>query len=223
MGHRYGEIAFTPAVKDMQCEMGSRNAYARRETGPDVNGRLGPDEAEFIGLRDSFYMATVSETGWPYVQHRGGAAGFVRVLDDRTIGFADLSGNRQYVSVGNLAGNDRVSLFFMDYPNRTRLKLFGRATTVPLGDDRLSLLSPPAAAGGRTRIERGMLITVEAFEWNCPQHITPRFTLDELDGALAPIREEIARLRAENERLQTALDARTLDGVVATEIVRDPA
>lgn len=220
MGHRFGEIAFTQAVKAVQREMGSRNAYARREGGPDVNGRLGPDEIDFIAGRDSFYMATVSETGWPYVQHRGGPAGFVRVLDERTLGFANFSGNRQYVSVGNLAGDDRVSLFFMDYANRTRLKLFGRARTIPLGDERLALLEGPA---GKARVERGMLVAVEAYEWNCPQHITPRYTLDELEPALAPIRDEVARLRAENERLRRALDPRTLNGVVATELAGQPA
>lgn len=119
MGHKYAEIAFTDSVKAAQRAMGSRDGYARREAGPDMNGALGPTEATFITYRDSFYMASVSETGWPYVQHRGGPAGFVRVLGPTQIGFADFSGNRQYVSVDNFLKNDRVSLFFMDYANKS--------------------------------------------------------------------------------------------------------
>ncbi|MBU1212787.1 MAG: pyridoxamine 5'-phosphate oxidase family protein [Alphaproteobacteria bacterium] len=135
MGHKFAEIAFTDTVKSVQQAMGSRSGYARREGGDvDFNVRLGPSEAQFIAERDSFYMATVSETGWPYVQHRGGPKGFLRVLDEKTLGFADFSGNRQYVSVGNLKTDDRVSLFLMDYPNRTRLKVLGRARVV--GADR---------------------------------------------------------------------------------------
>ena len=122
-------------------------------------------------------MATVSETGWPYVQHRGGPAGFVKVLDESTLGFADFSGNRQYVSVGNLMKDDRVSLFFMDYPNRTRLKLLGHARLVGLEEADLLGLHDD-----RARVERGMVIQVEAFDWNCPQHITPRFTVAEVEA-----------------------------------------
>ena len=172
MGHKFQEIAFTDTVKSVQAQLGSRRGYSRREGGDfDFNDVLGPREAAFIGDRDSFYMASVSETGWPYVQHRGGPAGFVRVLDEKTIGFADFSGNRQYVSVGNLMTDDRVSLFFMDYPNRTRLKLLGRARIV--GSDETAILEKLAPADYKARIERGLVITVEAFDWNCPQHITP--------------------------------------------------
>ena len=158
--------------------MGSRRGYSRREGGDrDFNNVLGPQEAAFIGDRDSFYMASVSETGWPYVQHRGGPTGFVRVLDEKTIGFVDYSGNRQYVSVGNLINDDRVSLFFMDYPNRTRLKLLARARIVaPEETEILTKLTP---ADNQARIERGFLLTVEAFDWNCPQHITPRFAAEQ--------------------------------------------
>jgi predicted pyridoxine 5'-phosphate oxidase superfamily flavin-nucleotide-binding protein len=139
-------------------------------------------------------MATVSETGWPYIQHRGGPTGFVRVLDETTIGFADFRGNRQYVSVGNLTTDDRVSLFFMDYPNKTRLKLFGRAKIVGLDDQAtLSRLETPDY---RARVERGFLIKVEGFDWNCPQHITERFTLDEVRAMTAPLTSRIAELEA---------------------------
>ncbi|MDX2289124.1 MAG: pyridoxamine 5'-phosphate oxidase family protein [Hyphomicrobiaceae bacterium] len=180
MGHKFAEIAFTDAVKAVQTKMGSRNGYARRAGGDvDFNDRLGPGEASFISERDSFYMATISERGWPYIQHRGGPKGFLRVLDEKTIGFADFSGNRQYVSVGNIAGNDRVSLFLMDYPGRTRLKLLGRARLIGVDEaDTMARLTLPQYPG---RIERGFLITVEAFDWNCPQHITPRFTAEEIE------------------------------------------
>jgi len=131
MPHRFAQLAFTPAVRRAQERAGSRAAYARMETGAGAgHDRLGPEEAAFIAARDSFYMATVSETGWPYVQHRGGPRGFVRVLDEATLALADFRGNRQYVSVGNLAGDDRVSVFFMDYPNQRRLKRLGHARIV---------------------------------------------------------------------------------------------
>ncbi len=195
MAHRFSEIAFTPTVKGVQERMGSRAGYARREAGAErVGHRLTEAEATFVAARDSFYMATVGETGWPYIQHRGGPVGFVRVLDAGTIGFADLRGNRQYVTVGNLAGDDRVSLFFMDYANRTRLKLFGRARIVgPDGTDLLARLATPQT---RDRVERGILITVEGFDWNCPQHITERYTVDEVRILTAALTDRIAALEA---------------------------
>lgn len=201
MPHRFAEIAFTPTVKKAQEELGSRNAYARMEEAPETrNHRLSELEAEFIAARNSFYMATVGETGWPYIQHRGGPIGFVRVLDDATIGFVDFRGNRQYISLGNLMSDDRVSLFFMDYPTKTRLKLFGRAKVVGLDDDAtLSLLESPDY---RARVERGFLIKVEGFDWNCPQHITERYTLDEVRAMTAPLTARIAELVAELARCQ---------------------
>src|SRR5262245_4223521 len=135
MPHRFSELAFTPAVKAAQERHGSAEAYAKFAARGPANDRLGPDEIAFLAQRDSFYMATVSETGWPYVQHRGGPAGFVHVLDDRTIALADFRGNRQYVSVGNLAGDDRVALIFVDYPHRRRLKILGRARLVEIHED----------------------------------------------------------------------------------------
>jgi uncharacterized protein len=196
MGHKFAEIAFTPTVKALQERLGSRANYARLEgADADRNHILGPSEAGFIAQRDSFYLASVSETGWPYVQHRGGPEGFVRVLDEKTIGFADFGGNRQYVSVGNLLEDDRVSLFFMDYPNRTRLKLLGRVKLIePSETETLAKLTVP---GYRARIERGFLIAVEAFDWNCPQHITPRFTLAQVEASTAPLRTRIAELEAQ--------------------------
>lgn len=195
MPHRFAEIAFTPTVKKVQEQLGSRLSYARMEDAPEaINHHLSEAEAGFIAARNSLYMSTVSETGWPYIQHRGGPTGFVRVLDETTIGFADFRGNRQYVSVGNLMTDDRVSLFFMDYPNRTRLKLFGRAKIVDLDDQTtLSRLETPDY---RARVERGLLIKVEGFDWNCPQHITERFTLDEVRAMTTSLTSRIAELEA---------------------------
>lgn len=190
MGHRFAELAFTPAVQAVQAREGSRGAYARQEAGPPHHDRLGPDEAAFIAARDSFYMATVTETGWPYVQHRGGPSGFLRVLDERTIGFADFRGNRQYVSVGSLGQDDRVALILVDYPHQRRLKLLGRARLVE-GAETLQALT---VEGYRARVERGIVITVEAFDWNCPQHLTPRFTTEEIKAAVAPLHARIAEL-----------------------------
>ena len=196
MGHKFQEIAFTDAVKSVQKQLGSRSGYSRREGGPiNFNHVLGPREAAFIANRDSFYMASISETGWPYVQHRGGPTGFVRILNEKTIGFADFSGNRQYISVGNLMKVERVSLFFMDYPNRTRLKLLGRARFV--APDEEAILKKLAPADYKARIERALLITVGAFDWNCPQHITPRFTAEEVEDANAPLRTRIAELESQ--------------------------
>ncbi|MBT5030880.1 MAG: pyridoxamine 5'-phosphate oxidase family protein [Proteobacteria bacterium] len=182
MGHKFAEIAFTPAVKNIQSSQGSRASYARMEDRQDSNHLLGEREAEFIGARDSFYMASVSETGWPYVQHRGGPIGFMKVIDEQTIGFADYAGNKQYVSTGNLSKDDRISLFFMDYPNRRRLKMFGRVSIVTKTVDKDGDKQDPETIAKledddyRARIERAFVINVEAFDWNCPQHITPRFT-----------------------------------------------
>ena len=200
MPHCFAEIAFTPKVKKMQEELGSRVSYARMEGVPEtVNHRLGDAEARFIAARDSLYMATVGETGWPYIQHRGGPVGFVRVLDERTIGFADFRGNRQYVSVGNLLTDDRVALFFMDYAGKRRLKLFARARSVGLDDG--TVLERLALPGYRARVERGIVFTVEGFDWNCPQHITERYTLDEVRAATAALTARIAKLEADLARL----------------------
>lgn len=195
MSHAFLDIAFTPAVKACQIEHGSRAGYARMEEGPARNDRLGPDERDFIAARDSLYMATVSETGWPYIQHRGGPEGFIKVLDDKTLAFADFRGNRQYVTVGNLKGDDRVSLFLMDYPNRTRLKLLGRAETRDLAADP-ELAAALALPGYQGRPERAILIHVEGFDWNCPQHITPRYTAEQVREAVKPLHDRIAALEA---------------------------
>lgn len=195
MGHRFAEIAFTPGVKQVQEALGSRRSYARLEGGEAHHDQLGPSEAAFIAARDSFYLASVSETGWPYIQHRGGPPGFLRVLDASHIGFADLAGNRQYISVGNLAHNDRVALFLMDYPNRTRLKLLGRARLV--GSDDTATMTRLRGAGQSGRVERGIVIAVAAFDWNCPQHITPRYSEAELAPLIEPLQARIRELEAQ--------------------------
>jgi len=206
MPHRFAEIAFTPTVRTLQERLGSRRAYARLEGSPETtNHRLGEAEAGFITARDSLYMATVSETGWPYIQHRGGPAGFVRVIDETTIGFADFRGNRQYVSVGNLMTEDRVALFFMDYQNKARLKLFGRARIV--GPDDRETLGRLEVPDYGARVERGLIIEVEAFDWNCPQHITERLTLDAVRAMTEPLTLRIAELEAELARRPAHLPA----------------
>ncbi len=193
MSNRFAGIAFTPAVTQAQQRYGSREQNARVEARGAPQDQLGPHEAAFIAERDSFFMATVSETGWPYIQHRGGPKGFLKVLDPQTLGFADYRGNRQYVSVGNLAGDDRVALILMDYVNGQRLKLFGRATTVETTEDRI-LLERLRDSSYRARVERGVLIRIEAFDWNCPLHITPRFTREEIEAAMEPLRASIREL-----------------------------
>ena len=201
MGHQFAEIAFTDSVREIQEMNNSRAMYSGMDEGEDHNHILTEREKTFIQARDSFYMASVSETGWPYVQHRGGPIGFMRVLDDRTLGFADFAGNRQYVSVGNLRKDDRVSLFFMDYPMRTRLKLLGRVKQIGLDD--VEILPHLEVDDYRARVERGFTIHVEAFDWNCPQHITPRFTEAEIEHRVAGLREENQRLQTELNHLKT--------------------
>ena len=193
MGHKFAEIAFTDTVRKMQQEQGSRENYAAMDEGEDYHHIIGEQEADFIAQRDSFYMSSVSETGWPYVQHRGGPAGFMRVIDEHTIGFADFRGNRQYVSAGNFRQNDRVSLFFMDYPNRRRLKVLGHIRAV--SKDETELLSQLKTEGYRALVERGFLITVSAFDWNCPQHITPRYTQAQVDEKMASVIKENQQLK----------------------------
>ena len=199
MTHKFAELAFTPAVRALRESMGSRKAYEKAEGAPLHHDRLGDAERDFIAERDSFYLATVSETGLPYIQHRGGLPGFVRVLDEKTLGFADFRGNRQYITLGNLAGNDRVALFFMDYPRQARLKLLGRARSIVIEDD-LGLAAKLAMPGYSAKIERGFLISVEAFDWNCSQHITPRFTAVEVAAIVTPLQQRIRELESLNTR-----------------------
>jgi uncharacterized protein len=174
---RYATIAFTPAVKELQERYRSRKSYAKYDDDAPPP-ELTPEERGFIESRDSFFMATVTETGWPYIQHRGGPPGFVRVLDPHTIAFADFRGNKQYISVGSITRDDRVALFLIDYPNQERLKLFARARVVEIEEDPqlIASLSDPAYDA---HVERAIVLSVEGFSWNCSQHITQRYTPEE--------------------------------------------
>jgi ferredoxin-NADP reductase/predicted pyridoxine 5'-phosphate oxidase superfamily flavin-nucleotide-binding protein len=187
MAHQFAAIAFTDEVRQVQQELGSRSGYTMMDQGKDYNSVLSEHEAEFIQARDSFYMASVSETDWPYVQHRGGPTGFLKVVNGKTIAFADFSGNRQYVSTGNFRKNNRVALILMDYPNRRRLKILGRVRTIT---DDTELLASMENASYRARVERAFIIDIEAFDWNCPQHITARYTDQDIEQLIAPLKNE---------------------------------
>ncbi|QLG89298.1 pyridoxamine 5'-phosphate oxidase family protein [Chitinibacter bivalviorum] len=195
MPRAFAAITFTDSVKAAQTRYRSREGNLGFELAEDSRSEITAREAEFIAERDSFYMATVNENGWPYVQHRGGPMGFLKVIDEHTLGFADFRGNVQYLSVGNLNANDKVSLILMDYANRRRLKIWGRVRIVHEIDNPalIAALEDPAY---RARIERAMVITVEAWDWNCPQHITPRYTDAEIEQLIAPLQTELAALRA---------------------------
>ncbi|WP_029107334.1 pyridoxamine 5'-phosphate oxidase family protein [Mycobacterium sp. URHD0025] len=210
MSKHYGAIAFTEAVRDVQRDHGSHAFYDRKRIqGTAVSGTdaLTADEKDYLAERDSFYLASVSETGWPYVQFRGGPTGFLRVVDDHTIGWADFRGNLQYISTGNIAGDNRVALIAMDYLHKRRLKIYGRASIVTEEQDP-TLVGSFADPAYDATVERAVLVAVEAFDWNCPQHITARFTLEELETHLAPLRHQLAELHAENARLRDKLDRR---------------
>jgi uncharacterized protein len=180
MGRRFAEIAFTPAVKEEQERHGSRRQYQRIEELGEPGDTVGPHERAFIQASDGFYMSTISETGWPYIQYRGGPKGFLKILDNHTLGFADLGGNMQYISTGNLKANDRVALFLMDYPRQRRLKILGH-TQVFEGDTLAKeWIEKLRTTEKNSRPERAFIISIAAFDWNCPQHITQRFTVEEL-------------------------------------------
>ena len=196
MARAFSEIAFTDSVKAMQSRYGSRKAYSKFNIDKERRDYLSEYELAFIAERDSFYMGSVGEKGWPYVQHRGGPKGFLKVLDQKTIGFADFRGNKQYISVGNLLADDRVSLFIMDYPNRQRLKLWARARLVHENED-ATLIAQLEVPGYQARVERGIIMTIEALDWNCPQHITPRYTKAEVESLIAPLLDEIQALKAQ--------------------------
>lgn len=202
MARAFATIAFTPAVRSQQTRMGSADAYSRLLSGDASNpDDIGPEEAAFIAARDGFYQASVSQTGWPYVQFRGGPTGFLKVLSPRTIGYADFRGNRQYISTGNLSGNDRLSMILMDYPNQRRLKIWGRARLIE-GADNPEILDQLHDPSYRARPESAMLISVEALDWNCPSHIPRRLTNDETQDEIAALRRENKALRAENASLR---------------------
>ncbi|HEY2471344.1 MAG TPA: pyridoxamine 5'-phosphate oxidase family protein [Terracidiphilus sp.] len=207
MAHTFGSLVFTPVVKELQQRYGSRRQYERLAAqGVSYQG-LGPDEREFIGERDSFYMASIGSTGWPYVQHRGGPKGFLKVLDNQTVAFGDYRGNKQYISTGNLLTDDRVSLILVDYPRQARLKILGHAEITERAEAK-ELLEVVRDEGENAFVERVYTIHGDAFDWNCQQHITPRFTVDEIRTILAPFEQRLQTLEAENAHLRMQLESK---------------
>jgi predicted pyridoxine 5'-phosphate oxidase superfamily flavin-nucleotide-binding protein len=200
MPNAFAAISFTESVKAAQARYGSRENNRRFELSDNPRDELGDLETEFVESRDSFYMATISENGWPYVQHRGGPPGFIKVLNTRAIAFADFRGNRQYISVGNLNSDARISMILMDYANRRRLKIWGIAHIIH-EEEAPELLANLTIPNYPARVERGIVIQIEAVEWNCPQHITTRYSEAEVDGLVQPILEENKQLRAQLEEL----------------------
>ena len=205
MAKNFAEIAFTDSVKAQQEQHGSRQQYARMDR--MARGMtLTIAETEFIAARDGFYLATIGETGYPYVQFRGGPPGFLRVIDAKTLGYADFRGNRQYITAGNLDQNNRAALILMDYANRSRLKIYARIEVIN-EKDRPELMEKLRLPGYDAKIERAMLLHIEAFDWNCPQHITPRFTMEEIQAMNAPVYEHVAKLEEELNQLRQAQTA----------------
>jgi uncharacterized protein len=198
------DIAFTPAVKAVQTRRGSRGAYAKREAAGGFQTEITPDLVEFLSAVDTAYLATATAEGQPYAQHRGGPRGFIRVVGQRTLGFADFRGNRQYVTTGNLSENDKAFLFLMDYAHRRRVKIWGRAR-VSEDPEVIDALMPK---GYRARPEQAILFDVEAWDVNCPQHIPQKIDAEDVARALESLQERIARLEEENAALKSAASAR---------------
>jgi uncharacterized protein len=201
MSNAFAAIAFSDPARAVQDRLGSRAANQRLEQADLGNDVLGAEEAQFIAARDSFYMASVNPNGWPYLQHRGGPRGFLRVLDERTLGFADFGGNRQYISVGNIAADDRVALILVDYAAGARLKILGPAHAVS-GEKHASELERLRLPDYAARIEHGILIEVEAFDWNCPQHIVPRYTVEQIEPMIDDLQARVRDLEAQLAELQ---------------------
>jgi predicted pyridoxine 5'-phosphate oxidase superfamily flavin-nucleotide-binding protein len=202
----FGSLIFTPLVKKLQERYGSRRQYERMEKLSAPQDRFTEFEKDFVAGRDSFYMATIGETGWPYVQHRGGPRGFLRVIDDQTLAFADFRGNKQYISTGNLQNDDRVALIMVDYPRQARLKILGRVEIFE-GAEATEWLERVRIPGEKTVVERVFVIHMEAYDWNCPQHITPRYSIEELREGMKDVEQRIHTLEQENEALRKELAA----------------
>jgi predicted pyridoxine 5'-phosphate oxidase superfamily flavin-nucleotide-binding protein len=200
----FSKLAFTPLVRKLQELHGSRTQYARMEKSAGSQNQLTEFEKDFLAERDMFYWATTSSTGWPYVQHRGGPKGFLKVIDNRTLALADFRGNKQYISTGNLMSDDRVAIILVDYPRQARLKILGHVEIFE-GVKAESWLPRVHVPGYKAVIERVFVIHIEGFDWNCPQHITPRYTTEEIRDAARSIEEESRRLELENENLRKEL------------------
>ena len=204
MSEFVSDIAFTPSVKTAQEKRGSRDGYQKMAAKRDWRDTVSQDLETFIAERDSFYLATSSKDGQPYIQHRGGPKGFLKVLDERTLAFADYSGNKQYISIGNLAENDQAYIFLMDYPNRRRVKIWGRARVV---EDDVELLARLMPDGYKARPERVFVFTITAWDVNCPQHIVPRYDEDMVRQVTEKLTSRVSALEAENAQLQEQLAA----------------
>ncbi len=206
MPYHFLEVAVTPSVRAAQADMGVDQIWLGENDRP--SDTLTENEIAFIATRDSFYIASVSETGWPYVQHRGGKTGFLKVVDPQTMAFADYRGNRQYISAGNFAAKDRACLFLMDYVRRTRLKVYAHVERLTLDADPslTDLVSDPTYRG---RAERIFKLRLEAYDWNCPQHIIPRYTEQQVEQAVAPLRQKLQQLEAENAALRARLEGKS--------------
>lgn len=193
------DIAFTPTVKALQVQHGSRDAYARMEREQGWEQTVTPELEAFIAERDSLYLGTANADGQPYIQHRGGPKGFLKVLDERTLAFADFRGNKQYITAGALAENDKAFIFLMDYAGRSRIKLWGRARVI---DDDPAFVEHLVDSTYKGHPERAIVFTMEAWDANCPQHITRRYTEEDVAVTVQALRERIAELEAENRALQ---------------------
>jgi predicted pyridoxine 5'-phosphate oxidase superfamily flavin-nucleotide-binding protein len=202
----FGSLVFTPLVKQLQERYGSRRQYERMENADASQGRFTEFERQFLAARDSFYWATIGATGWPYVQHRGGPKGFLKVIDDQTLALGDFRGNKQYISTGNLQSDNRVAMIMVDYPRQARLKILGRVEMLE-GEAAESWLPRVRMPEEKTPIERVFLIHVEAYDWNCPQHITPRYTAEEIREGMKSIEKRVEALELENKKLRAELAA----------------
>jgi len=200
----FGKLAFTPLVKKLQELYGSRTQYERMEKSSPSEDRLTEFEKEFLAGRDTFYWATTGVTGWPYVQHRGGPKGFLKVIDERTLAFADFRGNKQYISTGNLMSDDRVAIILVDYPRQARLKILGHVEIFE-GAKAENWLARVRVPGYKAVIERVFVIHIDAYDWNCPQHITPRYTAEEIREAMHATEEKLSVLELENKGLREEL------------------
>ena len=197
----FGSLVFTPVVKQLQERYGSRHQYERVTRSGASRDRFTAFEVEYLAERDSFYWATIGSTGWPYVQHRGGPKGFLKVIDDHTLALADFRGNKQFISTGNLLTDNRVAMIVADYPRQARLKILGRVEVLD-GERTAEWIDRVRMPGYKAIIERVFVVHVEAYDWNCPQHITPRYTAEEIQSAVHDLEEKLRLIEVENAELR---------------------
>jgi len=201
----FGSLLFTPVVKQLQERYGSRQQYERMKKSGASQDHFTAFEVEFLGERDSFYWATIGSTGWPYVQHRGGPKGFLKVIDDHTLALADFRGNKQFISTGNLLTDNRVAMILVDYPRQARLKILGRVDVLE-GQQAGAWMDRVRIPGYKAIIERVFVIHVEGYDWNCPQHITPRYTAEEIHEAVRATEDRLRALEVENKQLRAEIE-----------------